>query len=466
MERAGLAVADETARLARSRGRVAVLCGPGNNGGDGFIVAAALKKAGWPVRVACLVKKNALKGDAALAAKHWDGEPEALNSNLSLKDTGLVVDAVFGTGFSRALEPELVTLFDKIRARKIPSAAIDLPSGLDASTGLAAAGTLEAKLTVTFCRKKIGHLLLPGRALCGKIALAAIGIPDQAVAANAAQVFENEPPLWLKDFPRPKIDAHKFERGHTVIYGGSLRTGAACLAAAAAQRIGAGLVTVASRPDALALYCGYRASIMTEPWMTADEFRALLRDERKNAVVLGPGGGVDDALRDSTRSVLALNKKAVFDADFFTAFKDGAKEFSGKLSPARHVLTPHEGEFERFFGVLEGHKLERAQKAARAAQAIVVLKGADTVIAAPDGLAAINANAPPSLATAGSGDVLAGFIAGLVAQGMPPFQAACASVWLHGETARIFGFGLTAEDIIANVPQVLNRLLGTPAENG
>lgn len=462
MEQAGAAVA----RQIQDRFQpvpALVLCGPGNNGGDGFIAAAQLKKAGWQVRVACLVKKTELKGDAALACKQWDGDIESLNSNLSLKDTGLVVVAIFGTGLARALDPELITLFDKIRAKKIPVTAVDLPTGLDATTGAISPGTLPADLTVTFTRKKLAHVLLPGKTICGRVHVAIIGITDQTVAGLKTSVFENDPALWLKDFPIPRMESHKYDRGHAVIYGGEIRTGAACLAAAAAQKIGAGLVTIASRHPSLHTYQLYRASIMVDAWHEREEFKALLRDERRNVALAGPGAGADDNLRESVEDILGFNKSAVFDADVFTLFKDNPKEFFAKLSPAKHVLTPHEGEFSRIFGHIEGHKTERVRKAAKLANAVILLKGSDTIIAAPDGTAVINTNAPSTLATAGSGDVLAGLIAGLMAQGMPPFMAACAAVWLHGETARGYGLGLTAEDIINQLPQSLNRLFRPPS---
>ena len=461
MEQAGNAVA-KAVEDRYAQAPVLVLCGPGNNGGDGFIAAARLKASGWKVRVACMVKKAALKGDAALAAKQWEGEPEALNSNLSLKDTGVIVMAIFGTGLSKPLEPEIVTLFDKIRAKRIPIVAVDVPSGLDATTGVLSPGALPADVTVTFCRKKLAHVLLPGRGACGRVQVAAIGIPDQTVAELKTTVFENHPGLWLKDFPIPGADSHKYSRGHAVVYGGEKRTGAACLGAAAAQRVGAGLVSIASRHPSSLVYHSYRASIMVDVWGERDDFRALLRDERRNAVLIGPGAGIDDNLKESIEDVLTLNKSAVFDADVFTLLKDKPGDFFAKLSPAKHVLTPHEGEFTRLFGALEGNKLERARRAAKTANAIVLLKGADTVVAAPDGTAVINTNAPPTLATAGSGDVLAGMITGLIAQGMSPFMAAAAAVWLHGDAAQSYGLALTAEDIIQQLPQVLNRLFRTP----
>jgi len=457
MQQAGVSVAMTIARHYEPC-NVLVLCGPGNNGGDGFIAAAHLKKAGWNVRVACLVKKSALKGDAALAAKEWESDAEALNSNLGLKDARLVVDAVFGTGFSKGLDPELITLFDKIRTKKIPVVAVDVPSGLDATTGNIAQGTLRADMTITFCRKKIAHMLLPGKDVCGRIHTSFIGITDQTIADLKTSIFENGPALWLRDFPIPQAESHKYTRGHAVVYGGPKRTGAACLGAAAAQKIGCGLVTIASQPESAVIYSSYRASLMVDTWQNEEELRGILRDERRNAVLVGPGAGADAATKGIVETILSFNKLAVLDADIFTLFKDDSKALFTKLSPARHVLTPHEGEFERLFGAMEGNKLERARKAAKTANAVVLLKGADTVIAAPDGAAVINTNAPPTLATGGSGDVLAGFITGLMAQGMPPFMASCAAAWLHGECARNHGFGLTAEDIITLLPQILNKL--------
>jgi NAD(P)H-hydrate epimerase len=444
---------------------VLVLCGPGNNGGDGFVVAAVLKKKGWPVRVACTVKKNALKGDAATAAKKWDGDTESLNSNLSVHKTELVIDAIYGAGFRGGLEPEMVTLFDKIRTRNIPVVAVDVPTGVDATATTIADGALQATMTITFCRRKIAHVLLPARAFCGAIQVASIGIDDKTVAALDTTLFHNNPALWLNNFPLPGADTHKYDRGHVVVYGGSRKTGAARLAASAAQRAGAGAVTIACRPDAQQVYALHRASIMTEVWTNAEDFKSILRDERKNVCVIGPGAEPDASMQSAIDAALVLNKTVIFDADVFTAYKDNASALFSRLSPARHVMTPHMGEFERLFPALSGSKLERARAAAKTANAVIVLKGSDTVIAAPDGTAVINTNAPATLATAGSGDVLAGMIAGFASGGMNPFMASTAAVWVHAEAARAHGLGLSAEDIIFNISHALNYLFGTGPAN-
>lgn len=444
--------------------RILFLCGAGNNGADGFVAAQILsQRAGWHVRVACLVKRNALKGDAAEAATQWTGDVETLNSNLSVHQTDLVVDAVFGTGFSGALPPEVVILFDKIRAKKLPVVAADIPSGIDATTGDVAEGVLAAGLTVAFCRKKIAHTLAATHEYIGRLHLAAVPIDDADIAALGTSVFENHPALWLADFPLPAISAHKYNRGHVVVYGGPQRTGAACLAAHAAQSAGAGVVSIASSPQTQLIYSLYRASLMTDVWQDIEEFKTILRSERTKALVIGPGGGhageEGERLRNATLAGLSMaGKTLVLDGDVFSAFKDRTEILFKHLSP-RHILTPHEGEFSRLFGDLPGSKLARARAAAKAANAVIVLKGFDTIIAAPDGTAVINTNGSPILATAGSGDVLAGLIAGFAAQGMPPFMAALAGVWLHADAARRHGLGLAAEDIISNINQSLRSTL-------
>ncbi|MDD9901726.1 MAG: NAD(P)H-hydrate dehydratase [Alphaproteobacteria bacterium] len=461
MQAAGLAVAQKIMDSATPC-PVLILNGPGNNGGDGFVIAHTLKEKGWNVRVACTVKTPQLKGDAAKAAKQWDGPVEALNSNLAVKDAGLVVDAVFGTGFSGALPPETVTFFDKVRTKNLPVIAVDIPSGIDATAATVAEGTLHANASITFCRKKIAHTLQPTKDFCGAIHVAHIGIADETVAALNTQLFENDPALWLANFPLPAPNKHKYDRGHVGVLGGKQRTGAACLAAAAAQKAGAGVVTLAAPETAALVYQTYRASLMTDIWHDADSLKAIFRDPRKNTLVIGPGAGLDT--QDAVEAALSFSKPAVIDGDVFTLYKDRPQDLFAHLSD-KQVLTPHEGEFARLFPGITGHKVDRAREAAVKSGSIILLKGAETVIAAPDGTAIINTRAPATLATAGSGDVLAGLIAGLIAQNMPPFMAAAAGVWLHAKSASIYGIGLTAEDIISHTNQALKHLFSAPQEN-
>jgi NAD(P)H-hydrate epimerase len=454
MEAAGAAVADAVrARFAKQP--VTVLCGPGNNGGDGFVVARLLADAGWPVQLFLLGRADALKGDAKLNADRWRGAVRPLDA-AALAEAGLVIDALFGAGLTRSLDGVAAEVIATINERRLPCVGIDVPSGVHGDTGEVMGTAPRCRLTVTFFRRKPGHLLLPGRVLCGETIVADIGIPTDVLAEIRPSVHANGPVLWGDRFPWPRLDGHKYDRGHAVVVGGGMMTGAGRLAARAAMRVGAGLVTVASESTALPLYAADRASVLTAAVDTPSAFDALLADKRKNAVLLGPGNGADRKTQARVRAALAARKSCVLDADAITAFADEADVlFRAVRSPC--VLTPHEGEFRRLFKA-EGDKLTRARTAAKTSGAVVLIKGADTVIAAPDGRATINANAPPTLATAGAGDVLSGLIVGLLAQGMDAFDAACTGTWLHGEAASTFGPGLIADDLPDLLPKALRAL--------
>jgi ADP-dependent NAD(P)H-hydrate dehydratase / NAD(P)H-hydrate epimerase len=458
MENAGRAVADAVARCWAPR-RLAVLCGPGNNGGDGFVAARLLAERGWPVRLALLGERSQLRGDAANAAAHWSGASEPLTPAV-LDGAGLVVDAIFGAGLARPVEGAAGAVIAALAARRLPVVAVDMPSGVDGESGEIRGIAPRAALTVTFFRKKPGHLLLPGRGYCGEIVLAPIGIADAVLERVVPDIAEDEPAWWLPAFPRPRLEDHKYRRGHALIAGGAVMTGAARLAARSAARLGAGLVTVAAPGGAFPIYAAALTGVIVQPIEGIEDFHALLADERRNAALIGPGAGLGPETRGKTLAILATGKCAVLDADALTAFSDDPLTlFAAICSPV--VMTPHEGEFARLFEAA-GSKPERARRAARESGAVVLLKGADTVVAAPDGRVAINANAPPDLATAGSGDVLAGMVLGLLAQGMEPFAAAAAAVWLHGDAARRIGPGLVAEDLVETLPKVLRDLWRPP----
>jgi hydroxyethylthiazole kinase-like uncharacterized protein yjeF len=345
-----------------------------------------------------------------------------------------------------------------------PVLAVDVPSGLPADDGQPLGPCVEAAATVTFFRKKPGHLLYPGRARCGALTLADIGIPAATLEAIAPRAFENTPALWAAALPRPGWEAHKYRRGHAVVVSGPMsRTGAARLAAGAALRAGAGLVTLASPADALAVNAAHLTAVMLRRFEGAAGLAALLADLRFTAVALGPGLGTGGEERDTVLAALDSAAAVVLDADALTLFADAPDALFAALAGrgADSVLTPHDGEFARLFPDLAaGSRLARARAAAARAGAVVVLKGADTCVAAPDGRAAINANAPPWLATAGSGDVLSGIVAGLAAQGTPAFEAACAGVWMHGAAGAEAGPGLTAEDLAPALRPVIARLIG------
>ena len=468
MEAAGKAVAAAASELV-PEGNVAIVCGPGNNGGDGFVAARLLRAQGHRVRVGLLGDRAALKGDAAEMAASWKGAVEPLTVD-TIGDADVIVDALFGAGLSRPLEGTAAQVVAAINAAGKPVVAVDVPSGLDGSTGHAGAAVVQATRTITFFRLKPGHLLLPGRSLCGEVRVADIGIAERVLEEIAPQTFANRPTLWLPHFPRPRLDAHKYTRGHAVVVSGpGESTGAARLGARGALRIGAGLVTVAGSATATAVNATHLTAIMVKAVGGERGLAEFLADQRRNAVLLGPGAGVGAQTAAAVRAALASSAAVVLDADALTSFAHDPDDtpvratglgfvlrdpepgltpgrlfeaIKGRQAPV--VVTPHEGEFKRLFGALPGCKLERARGAAALSGAVVIVKGPDTVIAAPDGRAAINDNAPAWLATAGSGDVLAGFVAGLLAQHMPGWEAACAAVWLHGQCASVFGPGLIA----------------------
>ncbi len=455
MENAGGAVARAIGERWSPR-PATVLCGPGNNGGDGFVVARHLDAAGWPVTLAFGGSIDRLKGAAAVMAGRWEAPVAALDVAV-LDGIGLVVDALFGAGLSRPLDGAAAAVIEAVAARELRCVAVDMPSGVDGDSGEASGAVAPAVLTVTFFRRKPGHLLLPGRVLCGEVLVADIGIPEAALDALEVELFANGPALWQSRYPWPRLEGHKYDRGHALVVGGGpAATGAARLAARAALRAGAGLVTVATSTEALPVYAAALTAVMTAVVDDDDAFAALLADRRINAVLLGPGGGVTDATRRSVAAALGAGTACVLDADALTVFQDQPGELFGQIS-APCLLTPHEGEFGRLFEA-SGDKVGRARAAAAASGATVLLKGADTVIAAPDGRAAINDNAPAALATAGAGDVLAGFALGLMAQGMTPFDAGCAAAWLHGAAAASIGPGLIAEDLAEALPDVLDAL--------
>ncbi len=470
MERAGGAVADAVAARHPVGGRVVVVAGPGNNGGDGFVAARLLAGRGYRVQVLRAGDVANLKGDAALAARKWTGpvataQPGALGGPLA---ADVVIDALFGAGLDRPVDGLARAMIESMNAQPAPVVAVDLPSGINGTTGAVMGAAVKAARTITFFRKKPGHLLLPGRLHCGAVSVADIGIADSVLARVAPRTFENVPALWRSRFPVPRAAGHKYDRGHAVVVSGpSWSTGAARLAARGALRAGAGLVTIASPREALAVNAAASLAVMVRPVDGPGELAKFLVDRRFNALALGPGLGVGEATCALVLAALSGERAIVLDADAMTSFSSRPQRLAEALHGRRGqatILTPHEGEFSRYFFALDeqtkvGSKLERARRAAQITGAVVLLKGADTVIAAADGRAAIAANAPPYLATAGAGDVLTGLVAGLLAQGMPAFEAAAAAVWLHGEAARVVGPGLISEDLPEALPHIYRTLL-------
>jgi NAD(P)H-hydrate epimerase len=461
MERAGAATA--AAILKRWRPcRALVLTGPGNNGGDGFVVARLLKAAGWAVRVAAMAGREALKGSAAIMANRWDGECETFGPDC-LGDAELVVDALFGTGLARPLEGVAHATIKALNARTLKVVAVDIPSGIESDTGAILGAAVRADLTVTFFRRKPGQVLMPGRSLCGAVEVAYLGASDAVLKSVPVRLFVNDPALWVSAFPWPGAESQKYTRGHALLLGGTAMTGAGRLAAHAAQRIGAGLLTIAADPSVTAIYAAWRADLMVTPVANDADFRALLSDPRINAVLLGPGSGADARLQAAMGAALDSKAGLVFDADCFRILADRANGLLRRLD-GRVLMTPHEGEFARVFGK-PVPRLPSALRAARETGATILLKGADTIVAGADGGAVMNVNAPPDLATAGSGDVLAGLALGLTANHLPPMPAGAMACWIHGRAASLFGPGLVAEDIAELVPNVLKELREVHSES-
>ena len=464
MENAGRAVADSVLRRHPAGTPITIVTGPGNNGGDGLVAARILKERGYRPRVLLLSDVQRFKGDALTAARRWNGPYEPATPG-AVGPQSVVVDALFGAGLDRPVDGLARNMIEAVNGAAYVH-AVDLPSGINGSSAAVMGLAVRASETVTFFRRKLGHVLLPGRIHCGTIAVSDIGIGSHTLATIRPRVWINSPELWLEVFPVPAVAGHKYSRGHAVVVSGGLSTtGAARLAARAALRAGAGLVTIASPRDALPVNAAANLAVMVRPVEGEVEFAQFLQDVRRNAVVIGPGGGVGEEMRKMVFAALVGERAVVLDADALTSFAQDPQTLIGATAGRKSatLLTPHEGEFSRLFKAMDEivdapSKLERARRAAIRTGAICLLKGADTVVAAPDGRASIVDEAPPWLASAGAGDVLAGIAGGLLAQGMPAFEAASAAVWLHAQAGMVAGPGLIAEDLSEALPRIYARL--------
>lgn len=467
MRNAGAAIVTETLKRFPDMRCAHVLCGPGNNGGDGYVVARLLAEHGVAVSVHAGPRPHS-GSDAALALAELAMPVRSLD-DFAPREGEVVIDALFGAGLARPVDGVFAEAIETTNRSAARVVAVDLPSGVSGDGGAILGTAIEADLTMTFFRLKPGHLLQPGRSLCGETVIADIGIDAGVIEAIVPRTVANVPDWWRAHLPSPATDAHKYSRGHVVVFsGGVAYTGAARLSARAAARAGAGAVTLLSPPSAVLVNATHLTSVMVRPTRTIEDAEEFLRGRKARAVVIGPGYGPGAGCRAMVKHLMAIAADAriglVLDADALTSFEDEPAAFVAASSRAKGereaaaILTPHEGEFARLFPGIAGSKLERARRAALRSGCVVVLKGPDTVIAAPDGRAAINVNGTAWLATAGSGDVLAGIAAGLLSQGMPPFEAAAAAVWLHAECGRRFGAGLIAEDLPEQLPAVLAGL--------
>jgi len=454
MEKAGTAVATEIIQ-AFAKGKVLVLCGPGNNGGDGYVIARKLKEADFDVTVAFdLTAAPKLSSQAQLNKEKWTGPLVSLDQG-DFESSVLIVDALFGTGLERPLSGIYLETVQKISKATAPCIAVDIPSGLHADSGEIMGSAAPAQLTVTFDSLKRGHLLLPGKSYCGNLKIAEIGFIDLSNLGGSFS-YENTPALWRDALPVPKPTDHKYTRGHLTVIAGEEMTGAPRLAAEASRRIGAGVTTLLCPIKAKSLYQTTTLGVLVKPYTTHEDFAAAINQKTVHSLLIGPGLLPDAETRTLVEIALKTKKKIVLDAGALSCFQDHIERLRDLLHNAC-ILLPHAGEFQRIFERY-GSKIETALKASKETQACLLLKGADTVIATPDGTCYINTNAPPTLATAGTGDVLAGLVAGLAAQGCSPLISAAAAAWIHSEAAQLFGRGLIAEDLIEKIPLVLQAL--------
>ncbi|MEH2570379.1 hydroxyethylthiazole kinase-like uncharacterized protein yjeF [Bradyrhizobium sp. AZCC 2289] len=386
MMSAGQAVAEAAMDLV-GEGAIVVVAGRGNNGGDGFVAAAELAARGREVSVILLCERDSLQGDAALAAKGWKFPVLPFNPQ-AIGKPALIIDALFGAGLNRPVKGEPHEMIEAINANGAPVLAVDLPSGINGTSGAVMGVAINAAETVTFFRRKPAHLLLPGRMHCGRVRVADIGIEAQVLDEIRPQTFENIPPAWQRSFPVPRIDGHKYARGHAVVVSGDIvSTGAARLSARGSLRAGAGLVTLASPREALPVNAAALTAVMVRAVDTVVEFAELLNDRRFNACVIGPGAGVGGRTRDLVHTALSAKRSLVLDADALTSFAEAPDRLFEAIRQSddpQVVLTPHEGEFPRLFSDSSNKhpnrsKLERVRDAAQRSLAVVLLKGPDTV---------------------------------------------------------------------------------------
>jgi len=463
MEAAGRAVADTIVEYVGTPlevgGEIVILCGPGNNGGDGYVVARLLDEWGYPVKVLSSVEADALKGDARKMARKWKGHTELVGAG-KVNGASVVVDSLFGTGLNKAVEGDLEALLNEANEADAFRLAIDVPSGLNANTGNSLGVCFKADATVTFFKKKSGQMVAPGRFFCGgadHIHVADIGIPEAALENIDPKHFSNEPALWSHSFPFQGPAAHKYNRGHMLVLGGKEPTlGASRLASMAGLRVGAGLVTLAAPSESYAIQAGALDDVMVRRFDSAFGFIGIMSDPKISTVLLGPGAGVGEKTAELVLQALMKGRNLVLDADALTSLTGRLDVLSGAKN-CKAVLTPHEGEFARLFPDLDfrSDRIGAVRSAAEQSDCTVVLKGVSTIVGDVDGRISIASNAPSWLAVGGTGDILSGMIGGLLAQGMPAFEAASAAVWLHGEAAMKAGRGLIASDMLPLISRVL-----------
>jgi hydroxyethylthiazole kinase-like uncharacterized protein yjeF len=441
-----------------SKRKTLILCGVGGNGGDGFIIAQELFNKGWDIQVSIIGDKNKIKGDSLRALNKLKLKIFSFNE-INLDKPKLFIDAIYGIGFSRKVNKKECIILNIIDKHPAPVIAIDIPSGIDCNNGKILGFAAYCDLTITFSTLKTGHILLPGSEKINKIKILDIGISKNIINKIEPNVKINNKNEWVKEIVWPKIDDHKYSRGYSLIIGGPKNmTGASRLAAMSAQRAGSGIVALATEKEAAEIYFISLTSQLVKTYKNLKEFNAIINESRIDSIVIGPGLDVSSKSILKIKSALKTNKRIVLDAGAISCFKNKLEMLIKILSGKEVILTPHEGELKSILPDLSGSLISKALKAAKILNTIVVLKGATTVIASPNNKAFVNTAGAKWLATAGSGDVLAGIIGGLLSNKMKTFYAAAYGVWLHSEAGKYLGPGLIAEDIPKILPKILKNI--------
>ena len=457
MKKAGNEVFKAISKNFSNKQPVIVLCGPGNNGGDGFVIAKNLDKKGYQVEVYALINKNNYKGDALKAFSEYGNDLKNIRS-FKLKKNALIVDALFGIGLNRNIKGKLKEIFNQINKANNNVVSVDIPSGVCSNTGRILGSAIQADFTITFHRKKLGHILGLGKKLSGKIKVVDIGFDQKKMKI---QCFENSPNLWIKYFPWKKESGHKYSRGRVIVYGGQKEfTGATILSSQAALRIGTGSVKIVCSKNTLEIYSVKFPSVLKKEVNNIYELERFLKNEKITSMLIGPGSGSNRKIKEITKLILKEVKYVVVDADALTCFRDDLKSLY-KLLDKNKIITPHLGEFNKIFPKIDKNlsSKEKVLSALKLIKSNILLKGPNTIIASYDTKIVINTHSSSELAVIGSGDVLSGMIVSLVGmKKMSPFLAGSAAAWLHGDIAKNYGKGLIAEDIVKGIPSVLKRL--------
>ncbi|GHF28775.1 bifunctional NAD(P)H-hydrate repair enzyme [Kordiimonas sediminis] len=460
MERAGKSVAEVATEMMphNGDGTIIVLCGPGNNGGDGYVAARYLAEWGYTVSVMPISDIMALKGDAAIMARPWIGRTRPMDLN-ALKSADLVIDAMFGAGLDRDIEGDIAAVIEAVNEGSAVVLAVDLPSGLSGATGQVQGTAIQADTSVTFFSYKPGHILTPGRYYSGgidNIHVVDIGISRDCLADIQVNTYWNTASLWQGAVFHPGPSSHKYDRGHVLVLGGrEPALGASRLASLAALRSGCGLSTLACPSESYSIQATALTDVMVRRYDSSFGLLSIMADKRINTIVAGPGLGVGEKTTETILAVLNERRRTVLDADALTSLARQMVQLSD-YSGQDIVLTPHDGEFKKMFPDISlDDRLSAARQAARQTDCVIVLKGVSTIVAAPDGRASIASNAPAWLSVAGAGDVLAGIIAGVLAQGLPLFESVSYAVWLHGKSGEVAGRGLIASDLLPAIAKSL-----------